>query len=85
MNISAAGVVKHAKNKANAVKFLEFLTAKEAQTYYPQATYEYPLSLELTTPLHKSWGEFRHDTLHLSELGKYNADAIKIFQAAQWE
>lgn len=85
MNISAAGVVKHAKNKANAVKFLEFLTAKEAQTYYPQATYEYPLSLELTTPLHKSWGEFKHDTLHLSELGKYNADAIKIFQAAQWE
>ena len=85
MNISAAGVTKYSKNKEHAVKFLEFITGKGAQAFYPHETYEYPLSLDLTTPMHKSWGSFKPDSLHLSELGKYNADAIKLFQTAQWE
>lgn len=85
VNISGAGVCKHAKNKANAIKFLEFVTGEEAQKVYPQKTYEYPLSLKMTTSLHKSWGDFKPDTLNLKELGKNNAKAIKVLQAAKWE
>ena len=85
MNISAAGVTAHAKNKANAIKLLEFLTTPEVQTFYAAETYEYPLSLKLTTETHIDWGEFKNDDLHLSNLGKQNAEAVKIFQAAQWE
>ena len=43
MNISGGGVVKHAPNKANAIKFLEFLLTKEAQQHIVNNTYEYPM------------------------------------------
>lgn len=85
VNISGIGVCKHAKNKDNAVKFIEFLSSKEVQSLYAEKTYEYPLSLEMITPLHRSWGSFKPDTINLKALGVNNAKAIKIFQAAKWE
>ncbi len=85
VNISGIGVCKHAKNKGNALKFIEFLTSKEVQDLYPVKTYEYPLSLKMVTPLHQAWGSFKPDTLNLKVLGENNAKAIAIFQAAQWE
>lgn len=85
VNISGIGVCKHAKNKENAIKFIEFLSSKEVQDLYPDKTYEYPLSLKMVTPLHKSWGSFKPDTLNLKALGENNTKAVKIFQAAQWE
>lgn len=85
VNISGVGLCKHAKNKENAIKFVEFLTSPEAQSVYPEKTYEYPLSLEMITPLHKSWGNFKPDSLNLKALGENNAQAVKIFQAAKWE
>ena len=85
VNISGIGVCKHAKNKDNAVKLIEFLSSEEVQALYPEKTYEYGLSLKMTTELHKSWGDFKPDTLNLKALGVNNAKAIKIFQAAKWE
>ena len=46
VNISGAGVVKGSKNKDNAIKFLEFLSAKEAQGTFAEANYEYPVNEE---------------------------------------
>jgi len=85
VNISGAGVLKHSSNKENAIKFIEFMTSPEAQTVYPDKTYEYPLSLKLESDLHKSWGTFKPDSLNLEELGKNNAKAVELFQAAKWE
>lgn len=85
VNISGAGIVKHAKNKKNAVKFLEFLTGEYAQSVYPEGTYEYPLNLKSEAKLHKEWGTFKPDTLNLKALGKNNAKAVKLFQTAKWE
>ena len=39
MNISGGGVLKHAPNKANAIKLLEFLLTKEAQEHIVNNTY----------------------------------------------
>ena len=62
MNISGAGVVKSAPNKANAIKFLEFLASDEAQSTFPSATYEYPAASDVEwSPLQKSWGKFKAD------------------------
>lgn len=85
INISGAGICKYAPNKDNAVKLLEFLTGEEAQQTFPQVTSEYPLSLKATTPLIKSWGEFKADSLNLEELGKNNKSAAKVYQAVSWE
>ena len=43
VNISGAAVAKHAPNKDNAVKLLEFLVSPEAQAIYAKANFEYPV------------------------------------------
>lgn len=85
VNISGAGVVRHAKNKENAIKFLEFMTSDAAQKVYPEKTYEYPLSLKSDSALHQSWGEFKADQLNLKALGDNNVKAVELFQKANWE
>ena len=59
INISGAGVAKYAPNKANAIKFIEFLAGKEAQGVFAKANYEYPVNAEVvSSDLLKSWGAF---------------------------
>ena len=43
VNISGAAIAKHAPNKANAVKLLEYLVSDEAQEIYAKANFEYPV------------------------------------------
>jgi len=85
VNISGAGVAKYAKNKENAIKYIEFLSSKKAQTIYAQANYEYPV-LEGVEPsdLVKSWGSFKEDSLPIDTLGKLNAQSVKLFDKAGW-
>ena len=53
---------------------------------YKRQTYEFPLEVSSTdSPLLKSWGRFKADSLSLSELGKLNSDAVKIFALANWK
>lgn len=86
INISGAGVAKHAPNKDNAVKFLEFLTSKEAQEVFAKANYEYPVNKAVKpSELLQSWGEFKEDGLALSVLGNNNKKAVIIFDEAGWK
>ena len=85
INISGAGICKHAPNKDNAIQLLEFLTSAEAQATFPKATSEFPLTMKSDSPLLLSWGEFKADTLDLSKLGEHNAEAAQLFNAAKWE
>lgn len=86
VNISGAGVVKYAKNKENAVKFIEYLAGPEAQKIFAEGNYEYPVVAGVPlAPIVKSWGKFKEDNLTtIDEIGEYNADAIKIFDEAGW-
>ncbi|MEP6432300.1 MAG: extracellular solute-binding protein, partial [Lentilitoribacter sp.] len=34
VNISGAAVAKNSKNKENAIKFIEYLTSEQAQSYF---------------------------------------------------
>ena len=43
VNISGAAVIKDAKNRANAVALLEFLTGDEAQNMYATVNFEFPV------------------------------------------
>ncbi len=85
INISGAGICKHAPNKDGAIKLLEFLTSKTSQETFPKATSEFPLSMESSVPLLQSWGKFKADSLNLEKLGEHNAEAAKAFAAAGWE
>lgn len=86
INVSGAGVVKTSKNKADAVKLLEFLASRTAQASFPNATYEYPVVEGVAwSDLLKSLGEFKADSLNLAKLGELNKTAVKTFGKAGWE
>ncbi len=86
INVSGAAVTLAAKNKENAIKLLEFMTTDESQSWYSETNGEYPVKPGVaSSALLSSWGTFRADSLNLSELGKNNADAVKIMDKAGWK
>jgi iron(III) transport system substrate-binding protein len=86
VNISGAGVAKHAPNRGAAVKFLEYLASDEAQAYFANGNNEYPAvgrvqgNRELA-----SLGEFRKDSLNVTLLGKNQAAAQQAYDRAGWK
>ncbi|ATN37348.1 iron ABC transporter substrate-binding protein (plasmid) [Rhizobium sp. ACO-34A] len=69
VNISGAAVAKNAPNKAEAVKFLEYLVSDEAQKIYAEANYEYPVKAGAPVdPIIASFGELKIDNKPLSEI-----------------
>ena len=81
MNVSGAGVIKTAPNKAAAIKFLEYLTSNEAQTYFAEGNNEWPVvkGAPLNNRALASLGTFKMDTLNIGVLGKNQPTAQKIF------
>ena len=81
MNISGAGVIKTARHREAAVKFLEYLAGSEAQGYFANGNNEWPVAVgaKPDNAALNSLGEFRMDTLNISALGKNQALAQKIF------
>lgn len=43
MNVAGAGILKSASNQEAALALLEFLLSEEAQSYFAEETYEFPL------------------------------------------
>lgn len=86
INISGAAVTKAAKNKDNAIKLMEFLVSDASQQWYAEANQEYPVKAGVApSEMLKGWGEFKADSLNLSELGKHNAEAVRIMDKAGWK
>ncbi|MDE0333039.1 MAG: Fe(3+) ABC transporter substrate-binding protein [Nitrospinae bacterium] len=79
VNISGAAVAKHAKNRGNAVRLIEFLSGEYAQKLYADQNYEYPLKKGVKThPLVDSWGKFKADTINLAEVANKRATASRL-------
>ena len=79
VNISGAAVAKHAPNKEEAVKLLEFLVSDEAQKIYGEANFEYPVTAgaELS-PVVASFGPLNIDTLPLTDVVKNRKEASAL-------
>lgn len=86
INISGAGVCKHAPNRANAVKLLEFLSEEKAQKLFAAANHEYPVNPNVApTPLLASWGTFKADTKSLKAIAAHSNTAVTLFDQAGWK
>lgn len=86
VNVSGAAVTKYAQHPANARKLIEFLSGKEAQRWYADVNYEYPVRKDVpASKLLQSWGSFKADTINLNQLGVNNAEAVKIMDRAGWK
>ena len=86
LNLSIAAMVKGAKNKDNAVKFLEFLSEKHVQTLYAEANGEFPLNPSVPLPeVQKAWGGYEPQDLNYQDLGRAKGEAAMIFDQVGWK
>ncbi len=86
VNVSGIGLTKHAQNKDNAIKLIQFLSDKRAQELFAQANYEYPANSKVeASDLLKSWGDFKAQDINLSQLGELNKRAVEIFNEVGWQ
>lgn len=85
VNVSGAGITKHAKNVKAATQLLEFMATDESQKWYAEVNNEYPVvpNVEISETL-KSFGEFKADSINLTILGENNAAAVKLMDRAGW-
>lgn len=89
INVSGAGVLKHAPHPAEAVKFLEYLASDQAQVYFANGNNEWPVvkggAAEAANPALVKLGPFKADTLPIGELAKATVQAQKVFDRAGWK
>jgi iron(III) transport system substrate-binding protein len=80
VNISGAGVLKHAPNKEAAIRFLEYLASDEAQNYFANGNNEWPVvpSVKPNNAALATLGKFKTDSLNLAVIGKNQPTAQKI-------
>ena len=85
INVSGGGVAKHSKNKNEAIRFLEFLTSREAQNLYGSVNFEYPVNPNVEVPEElQSWGNFKEDKMPISQIAKLAPDAQKVIDRVGW-
>lgn len=83
VNISGAGITKHAKHPEEAQKLLEWLSTEEAQYKFAEANQEYPVNPRAKpSPLVQAWGEFKADLVNVEAAGHLQADAVKLMDRA---
>ncbi|MBI2241126.1 MAG: Fe(3+) ABC transporter substrate-binding protein [Magnetospirillum gryphiswaldense] len=85
MNVSGAGMTISAKNKAEAVKLLEFMAGPSAQKLFAEANSEFPVvpGAKLS-PTVEAWGKFKAEDINVAMLGENAARAVLIFDRVGW-
>ena len=83
VNISGAGVLKYAKHKEAAIRFLEYLVSDEAQQYFALGNNEYPIveNIKIDDEL-LSIGTLKADEVNVNFYGIYQSKAQKVFDRA---
>lgn len=86
VNISGAGVLKSAPNRAAAVAFLEYLASDEAQRYFAGGNNEFTVvgAVAVDNRELASLGKFKPDAINVSVFGKNQAAAQKVYDRAGW-
>jgi iron(III) transport system substrate-binding protein len=86
VNVSGAGVIKTAPNRANAVRFLEYLASDAAQVYFADGNNEWPVvpTVKVKNPALEILGDFKADTSPIGKWAPLTATAQKVFDRAGW-
>ncbi|RAP38871.1 Fe(3+) ABC transporter substrate-binding protein [Candidatus Marinamargulisbacteria bacterium SCGC AAA071-K20] len=79
INISGAGVTRYSAHPKQAVKFLEWLVSKEAQTIFTQLNDEYPVAgdVKLSKEV-AAWGKFKSNSASLENAGQFQRQSIRL-------
>lgn len=85
-NISGVAVAKHAPNKANAVKLIEYLSGDKAQALYAELNHEYPVKADISpSKIVKEWGSYSIDAIKLEDIAKNHKTALKLLDEVKFD
>ncbi len=85
VNVSAAAVTAHAKNRDAAIAFIEYLSGAAAQRLYAEQVQEYPVKPGVVpSAILQRFGAFKPDALPLEKLADHQSEALKIADRAGW-
>lgn len=86
VNISGMALTKAAPNKVNAIRLMEFLSGPVAQGIYADQNFEYPVNPAVKpSALVQSWGDFKSDTLALSEIAALRKAAAQLVDKIRFD
>ena len=86
VNISGAGVARHAPHPEQARALLEFLVNDESQQWYAEVNNEYPVKEDVAiSETLREWGDYKADDLPLVRLGENNDKAVRLMDRAGWQ
>lgn len=86
VNISGAGVTRHAKNEKGAVKLLEWLSSDKAQNLFADVDLEYPANPNVKPVAQvAAWGTFKSNTVNVAKAGELQVEAVKLMDRAGYK
>jgi iron(III) transport system substrate-binding protein len=86
VNVSGIGLTAHARNRANAVRLIEFLSSPEAQQMFADVSFEYPANPQAAVnPIVARWGTFKQDDINIAAAGELQAAAVKLADRAGYK
>lgn len=83
VNVSGAGVTRHADNAEGAQALLTWMSSPAAQNLFGGENMEYPANQAVAPhPLVAAWGPFDASPVNVAQAGIYQADAVKLMDRA---
>ncbi|MBI3285318.1 MAG: extracellular solute-binding protein [Burkholderiales bacterium] len=86
VNVSGAGVTKHAKNPAGAQKLIEWLSTDKAQNLFTDLDLEYPANPAIKADARlQAWGPFKQNLINVTKAGEAQAAAVRLMDRAGYK
>ena len=83
INVSGAGVTRHAKHPEAARKLLEWLSSEAAQGEFAARNMEFPVNPKVAADATvTAWGDFKADELNVNVAGRLQSAAIRLMDRA---
>jgi iron(III) transport system substrate-binding protein len=85
VNISGGGVTTYAKNRAEAIRFLEWIATPAIQQRFAAVNFEFPANAGVAPlPVVAAWGEFEPNLVNVGTIGRTQPAAVRLLDRAGW-
>lgn len=79
VNVSGAGMTRHAQNPEGAKILLEWLSTEEPQSMFSELNLEFPANPAIpSVETVQAWGDFQQDSLNVEAAGRNQAAAVML-------
>ncbi len=86
VNVSGAGITRHTRNEAGAIKLLEWLSSEKAQNLYADVNLEFPANPKVKADATVSaWGSFKPNLINVAQAGALQTKAVMLMDRAGYK